>query len=730
MKKLVLFLLLPLPLFAQSFSKEEVSRWQKQANRVTIIRDTWGIPHIYGKSDADAVFGLLYAQCEDDFKRVEMNYIEKLGRTAEVKGEPALAADLYIRLVIDSAEAVADYKKSPAWLRNLMNAYADGINYYLFTHPRVKPALLQRFEPWFPLMWTNGSISAISTGDVTARDVRALYLEGSEPISAMPTEPEEQLTGSNGFAIAPSKTLSGNAILYINPHVTFYFRPEVHMTSEEGLNAYGAVTWGQFFVYQGFNQHCGWMHTSSVVDVSDMYIEKVTKKDGHLFYEYDKSEKPVTERAMMLRYKKGDSLLTKTITAYFTHHGPLMAKRNGQWISVRSYNRSLTGLIQSWQRTKSAGFASFKKTMELRSNTSDNTVFADDKGNIAYWHGNFVPRRDKSLNWAKPVDGTISATEWKGLHSLDEIIHVYNPSSGWIQNCNSTPFTVSGTSSPKKQNFPVYMAPDGENFRGINAVRVLSRENTFTLDKTIAAGYDPTLTAFEILVPALVTAFEKNVRPSDSLFVQLNEAVAILKQWDFRCSENSIATTLAVDWGRELNPAIQRIHIDGGNPDQVEKTKIFAATASVQELAVPLLNAIRALEKRFGKWQIPWGDINRYQRLTDDLDERFDDTQPSLPVAFTSSQWGMLAAYSSRPFPGTNKRYGFGGASFVCAVEFGKKVRAKSVLTGGESGDPTSKHFTDQALMYTRGQFKDVLFYKEDVLKHVEKKYHPGEITP
>ena len=727
MKKVVFLVFFPFILFAQGFSKEEVSRWQKEAGRVTIIRDNWGIPHIYGKSDADAVFGLLYAQCEDDFKRVEMNYIEKLGRTAEVKGEAALASDLYIRLIIDSSEAVADYEKSPPWLKKLMNAYADGINYYLYTHPTVKPALLKRFEPWFQLMWTDGSIGAISTGDVTVRDVRALYLEDTQPMSAVIPEPEEQLTGSNGFALAPSKTLSGNAILYLNPHVTFYFRPEVHAVSEEGLNTYGAVTWGQFFVYQGFNQHCGWMHTSSAVDVSDTYIEKVIRKNGRLFYEFDKSEKPVREQIVTLRYKDGDSLRAKSITTYVTHHGPMMAKRNGEWISVRSYNRSLTSLIQCWQRTKSTGFESFKKTMELRSNTSNNTVFADDKGNIAYWHGDFVPRRDKSLNWAKPVDGTTSATEWKGLHTLDEIVHVYNPATGWIQNCNSTPFTVSGTSSPKKADFPVYMAPDGENFRGINAARVLSGGSAFTIDKTIAAGYDPTLTAFEVLVAALVNAFEKNMKPGDSLYAQLNEAVAILKQWDFRCGENSIATTLAVDWGRMLTPAIQRTRVEGEDADQVERTRAFAAGASVQELALPLLNAMRELEKRFGTWRLPWGEINRYQRLTSDLEERFDDNKPSLPVGFTSSQWGMLAAYSSRSFPGTKKRYGYGGASFICAVEFGKKVKAKSLLTGGESGDPSSKHFADQALMYTKGQFKDVLFYKEDVMKHVEKKYHPGE---
>lgn len=730
MKKLALLILFPLTLLAQEFSKEEISRWQHQAARVTIVRDNWGIPHIYGKSDADAVFGLLYAQCEDDFKRVETNYIEKLGRTAEVKGESALASDLYTRLIIDSAAAVADYKNSPAWLRKLMNAYADGVNYYLATHPAVKPALLKRFEPWFTLMWTDGSIGAISTGDVSVRDVRALYLQDTEQMGANVTPQEEQLTGSNGFALAPSKTLSGNAILYINPHVTFYFRPEVHAVSEEGLNTYGAVTWGQFFVYQGFNQHCGWMHTSSAVDVADNYIEKTVEKNGKLFYVFDKSEKPVVERKLTLRYKAGESLLSRTVTVYFTHHGPVMAKRNGEWISVRSYNRSLTSLIQSWQRTKSTGFASFTKTMELRSNTSNNTVFADDKGNIAYWHGNYVPRRDASLNWAKPVDGTTSATEWKGLHTLAEIVHVYNPATGWIQNCNSTPFAVSGSSSPKKEQYPVYMAPDGENFRAINAARVLSRGSAFTLDKTIAAGYDPTLTAFEVLVPALVSAFEKDVKSGDSLYAQLHEAIAILKQWDFRCNENSVATTLAVDWGRQLTPAMMRARVERENADQVDRTKKFAASASVQELAVPLLTAMRDLEKRFGTWNMPWGEINRYQRLTSDLDERFDDKEPSLPVGFTSSQWGMLAAYSSRTFQGTNKRYGFGGASFICAVEFGKKVKAKSLLTGGESGDPSSKHFTDQALMYTKGQFKDVLFYKEDVLKHAEETYRPGKRTP
>lgn len=725
MKNLLIFLLLPLQIFAQPFSQTEIKRMKQQAQRVTIIRDNWGIPHVYGKTDADAVFGLLYAQCEDDFKRVEANYIEKLGRKAEVGGESELYNDLYLRLVIDSAEAVADYNKAPQWLKQLLQAYADGINYYLYTHPTVKPALLNRFKPWYQLLWTDGSIGAISTGDITAEDVKTLY--GNGTIAYRPKEFVENSSGSNGFAIAPSKTESGKAILYINPHVTFYFRPEVHVSSEQGLNTYGAVTWGQFFVYQGFNEYCGWMHTSANVDVADMYTEKISGSGGGMTYLYENTQRPVKQKQISIKVKQGNELITKTFTTYFTHHGPVMAKRNGQYISVRSSNRMMNGLIQSWQRTKAKGLEDYKKVMALRGNTSNSTVFADNKGNIAYWHGNYVPKRNTKFNWGKAVDGSVAETEWMGLHDAGEAVHVYNPFTGWIQNCNSTPYTVSGEASPKKKDYPVYMAPDGENFRGINAARVLSRENKFTIDKTIAAGYDRYLSAFEVLVPALIKSFETNIKPTDSLYRSLAAPIAILKNWNYYSSEHSIATTLAVEWAQRLNSAILKIYIEDGEDDQVTSTKRFAATATADQLVNPFLETVSQLKQQFGTWEVQWGDVNRYQRISNDLNQKFDDNKISYPVPFTSALWGMLPSYNSRPFSGTKKRYGVSGNSFICAVEFGDKIKAKSLLAGGNSGDPNSKHFSDQLEMYTKGQFKDVLFYKEDVLKHAERTYHPGE---
>lgn len=723
MKLLLLpFFAFPFYLSAQPFTSTEIKRWEAQAKQVTIIRDNWGIPHIYGKTDADAVFGLLYAQCEDDFKRVEMNYIEKLGRMAEIKGESMLYEDLLIRMVIDSSAAMADYKKSPPWLQQLMNAFADGINYYLYKHPAVKPALLQRFQPWYPLLWTDGSIGAINTAGIDAAELQSFYTGGNE-ITVVP-ETEENPTGSNGFAFAPNITASHNAILYINPHVTFYFRPEVHMVSEQGLNVYGAVTWGQFFVYQGFNEHCGWMHTSSAVDIADLYAEKISKKNDILFYEYNHLQKPVVQKKITLHYGMNQFV---TINALFTAHGPVMTKRDGTWLSVKANNRSLNGLIQSWQRTKSASFAAYKKTMDLLANTSNNTVYADAEGNIAYWHGNFIPKRDTKFDWSKPVDGSTPATEWKGLHPVNEGVHMYNPPNGWLQNCNSTPFTVAGSNSPKKENYPAYMAPDAENFRGVNAVRVLAKEKAYTLDKVIMTGYDTYLAAFEILVPALVQAYEQ-IADTDSLRSRLSGPVSELKHWDFRCAENSVATTLAVEWGQRLmRIANKRMVTDRyAVADPVIITRDFVASAAPADLLTPFAETITELQLKFGTWQIPWGDINRYQRISSDIDQKYDDNQPSIPVAFTSSQWGMLPSYNARYYPETKKRYGVNGNSFICAVEFGKRIKAKSLLAGGESGDPQSKHFNDQMQMYAKGQFKEVLFYKEDVMRHAEKTYHPG----
>jgi acyl-homoserine-lactone acylase len=714
-KFLFIAFLLPVQLWAQSFSKEETTRWQQQAQRVQIIEDDWGIPHVYGKTDADAVFGLMYVQCEQSFERVELNHLEMMGRLSEVYGKSRLYEDLRMRLIYDTAAARADYAKSPAWFKKLLDAYTDGINFYIYKHPTVKPQVLQRFEPWFALLRTNGSISATETGGLTLQEIRNLYPidDHSTSFTKEPPAYERAQTGSNGFAVAPAKTRDKKAILYINPHTSFYYRTEAQMVSEEGLNAYGAVTWGTFFIFQGFNENCGWMHTSGRADVADLYKETIDKKGDQLFSRYDGKQLPVKTKEITIRYKEGASFRQQSFTTYATNHGPVMGVRGGQWLSLRENNRSLDALLQSWLRTKSDGFEAFKKVMNLRANTSDNTVFADAQGNIAYWHGNYVPRRNPKFDYSQPLDGSTSATDWKGIHELNETVHVYNPTTGWIQNTNSTPFTVSGTSSPKKEAFPAYMAPDAQNARAINAARLLSAATNLTLDGMIALGYDRYLSAFDVLLPALFKDYDA-LAPTDPQKKTLEAPIHYLRTWDRYSSTSSVATTLAIEWASLFEAKV-------GSADA---ERILKSTTAAERLRA-LEDVLAMLEKNHKTWKVAWGDINRYQRTPDG---KFNDSLPSWPVGLASAAWGSLPAYNGRRM-NTLKRYGVHGNSFVAAVEFGgkNKLKAKTILVSGESFDPASKHFTDQAEGYLTGKFKDIYFYKADVLKHAQRQYQPGQ---
>lgn len=704
------------------YSAAEIARWKKTAERVTIMRDKWGIPHIFGKTDADAVFGMLYAQAEDDFNRVELNYVNALGRMAEVEGEKAIWSDLRMKMYVSPADLKARYAQSPEWLKKLMNGFADGLNFYLYSHPDVKPKLLTRFEPWMALAFSEGSIG----GDVESIDLKQLEsLYGKRKdvaLASLDKGFDEEPKGSNGFAIAPKLSASGHALLLINPHTSFYFRPEIHVVSEEGLNAYGAVTWGQFFVYQGFNEKAGWMHTSGGGDVIDEYLETIVEKDGKMFYQYDGKLRPMKAVPVTLPYKTASGgTASKTVTAYFTHHGPAVRAQDGKWVAVRMMFEPMKALEQSYLRTKAKNYNAFYKVMQLRTNSSNNTVYADGDGNIAYFHGNFVPRRDPRFDWTKPVDGSTAATEWHGLHEVKETINLFNPQSGYVMNTNNWPFTAAGANSPREKDYPAYMWSLPENARGIHAVRVLQDAKDLTLDGLIAKAYDSYLPAFEPLVPAVLKDYEA-LPASDPRKARLAAQVEALRGWDLRWSAQSVPTALAVYWGQDMvKHAAPR-----SRAQNVPVVDFIQTSLNADERLDALVRASDKLAADFGSWQTPWGEINRFQRLSGDVDQRYDDSKPSIPVPFTSATWGSLASFGMTAKQDTKRIYGDRGNSFVAVVEFGPRVHAKSVLAGGESGDPKSPHFNDQGEMYSRGQFKDVLFYKEDIEKNLERKYHPG----
>ena len=526
MKKLFILSLIVL---ASCSPKEltEQERWEQHAENTEIIRDDFGVPHIYGKTDADAVFGLLYAQAEDDFNRVERNYIWAIGRLAEVEGEKSLYSDLRARLYMTEKEAKENFNNSPAWLQKLCVAFADGLNYYLAKNPEVKPKLITHFEPWMTMYFSEGSIG----GDierVSTRKIKDFYDKDNKMAivdNGLIRLKDDEPRGSNGFAIAGSKTKSGKAMLLINPHTSFFFRGEVHMVSDEGLNAYGAVTWGQFFVYQGFNEKTGWMHTSTGTDIIDEFEETIVKDGAKTSYKYGEENRPMDSIKVNLKFKSDDGFKEKSFMTYRTHHGPITHANGDKWVTTALMWSPIKALKQSFTRTKKSNHKEFYEMMDIRTNSSNNTVYADADGAIAYYHGNFIPKRNVNYDYTKPVDGSNPLTDWQGLHPLEDNILVLNPPNGWIQNCNSTPFTSALEYSPKKEDYPAYMHSFPENYRGIHAIPLLTEAKDLTLESLLDLAYDSYLPGAEVLINGLLDAAKK----SSVKTREAREAIALLK---------------------------------------------------------------------------------------------------------------------------------------------------------------------------------------------------------
>jgi acyl-homoserine-lactone acylase len=731
----------------------EVAAWEARAQRVEILRDSWGIPHIYAPTDADAVFGLMYAQAEDDFPRIEHNFLVSQGRLAEAEGASEIWRDLRMRLFVDPEAMQALYAESPGWLRDLMDAWADGLNYFLYRNPDVRPQVLDRFEPWMALTFSEGSIG----GDierVNLRELEAFYealleadpagapLNGPAP-SGLPSglddrprfelgtvasalvepDPYTEPRGSNGIAIAPERTRDGHALLLINPHTSHYFRHEAHVVSEEGLNVYGALTWGQFFVYQGFNETAGWMHTSSGVDNIDEFLETIVERDGSRFYRFGTEERAFETREVTLRYRtEAGDLAERTFPVFRTHRGPVVREVDGRWVSVAMMENPMGALIQSYQRTRAANLDEFLEVMRGHTNSSNNTLFADAEGNIAYLHANFIPIRDARFDYAAPVDGRNPATDWQGIHTVEDSPNSINPETGWAFCTNNWPYSASGSASPRPEAFPSYMDRRTENPRGVHALALLEDASGFTLELLQAAAYSPWLPVFEDWLPPLIAAWERLV-PSDSIRSELAEPIALLRNWDRRWDIGSIPTSVAIFWATEINR-------EAGAPARaagMDPADWISERAPDALLLETLHAALRRLEEDFGDWRTPWGEINRFQRLTGDRVAFFDDEEASFPVGFTSARWGSLAAYGSEPRNGTRRWYGTTGNSFVAVVEFGPRLRATAITAGGLSNDPASPHFSDQAERYAAGELRPVLFYRDDVEAGAVRRYRPGQ---
>lgn len=704
---------------------------ERLAQSVTIYRDAFGVPHIYGTSDESVVFGLMYAQAEDNFWQIEEDHISKLGRASEIYGSSRLAGDLLLRLFETNKRAREEYDRLSPAMKKLCDAYAAGLNFYLEKNPHARPRLISRFEPWYALI--SGPPSMNSLG-INQQEIRALFkdLPGSPAPSPTPGETEDE--GSNMWAVSPQKSASGNALLFINPHVGFFGggqRYEAHLHSKQGLNISGFAMIGAPFIWTGFNEFLGWSHTNTGADTTDVYIENFEDPQNRLVYRVGNKALEAVEWTDEIIVKNQERTETKRFTFRKTHRGPIVALRDGKYLSVRAASIEVGGKLfeQKWAMARARSLSEFKSALAHRRLTGSNTIYADRKGNIFYLHGNAMPRRSAKFDWSKPVAGGNPETEWQGYHAISELPQVLNPSSGFVQNCNSTPFLTSSADNPDPSKFPAYMAPDLDTPRAQMSRRILSSKEKFTFEEWERASMDTHLIMAETLVPEMFSIWERLQQSDKIKGEKLAEPISALKSWDYKSRIDSVPTTVFLLYFEQLlNLNRERIRSQADENSNAptplaEQLKKIESAAKLEAFE----RVLNDLQRDFGKWQIKWGEINRLQRIhTSGSQEKFDDSKPSVPVPGASGFTGSIFTFYSRREAGQKRRYGVSGNTYLAVVEFAPRVRARSLLVFGQSADPKSPHFFDQAALYSKQQYKPAWFDLKEIKRNLERNYNPG----
>jgi len=655
-------------------------RAQDLASRVTIYRDSYGIPHVFGETDAATMFGFAYAQAEDNFWRIEDNYIRSLGRRAEVEGEQRVSSDRRARTLEIPRLAREEYRRLPRKMRELVDGYAAGLNAFLADHPEVKPRLLTRIEPWYPLAFIR--YNYYMGGFFFSSGIRPGDLE-----TALDDVWDRKDFGSNGWVIGPSKSATGHAMLFINPHLPFFGPGQVyegHVNSKaSGWNFTGYTRLGFPFPYVGHNESLGWVSTDNAADQADLYSETFT---GELHYRSGDVQRLATVWTDTIRVKTASGVEPRVVRLMKTHHGPIVGRRDNKPLALRMAKFEGDGWLEEWYNmTRARTVTELRRAMQPLNMLFGNVMAADADGNTWYLYNAAVPVRDARFDWSGPVDGSDPATEWKGYHTIDQLPQLLNPETGWMQNCNTTPFLLTSSGNPDSTRFPRYMVRESDNWRGWNSRRILSATPRFTWDQWVRVGFDNQVGAADSLLPALLADSTGDARHV--------AAIAVLRQWNRHSDTTSVAMTVFDAW-RD---------------------------------APSLDSALARLERTWGTWQVPWGEVNRLQRLDERIDQRPSDERPSIAVVGAGQQHGTIFAFVAPPAQGQKRRYGAAGGSYVSVVEFGPTVRRLAVHTMGESGDPGSKHFFDQAPLYARGQFRPAWFTLEEIRANLESQYRPGE---
>ena len=677
----------------------------------TLYRDQWGVPHVYGPTDAAVTYGFMYAQAQDNFWQIEDSMIQSLGRHAEVIGEAGLASDYLNRALQVVALAKAELKTMPVATRRLLVAAAAALNQYL-ADTNTKPRLISRFEPWHFLAHSRFSVyqlfifnrSGISNEEISAyvgdRLSSVHFTNGSRAIATLSAVADaQQHAGSNSWAIAPARSQSGNALLFINPHQPF-FGPgqwyEGHVHSDEGLHFSGAGFYGSALPTIGHNEHLGWTHTVNKPDIIDVYRLQLDHSTTPPTYQHGDQQRTVTQWQDAIKVKTEQRLESRKFSFSRSHHGPIVAVRNGAALAVRMARFEDGGQLQQrYRMLRATNLDEFKAALGTLASPMFNTMYADRSGNIYYAYYGAVPRRDATIDWSGTVDGHNPATDWLGYHSLAELPTLTNPASGYLQNCNATPFLATGgNDNLNPEHYPAYMVSEQDNNRSRRSRILLSGDNSISWKELQTITWDTQVAEADRLLPVLFQEVAARGLTGER-GQAVESAVRTLKRWNRTATVRSEATTLYFFW------------------------RLAEREFNVTDPVAALEFAIDYMTKTWGSTRVAWGSVNRLQRAHTSGLQGFDDAATSFPIAGgPGNPFGTIFNFYARPKPGESRMYGVAGHSYVSIVEFDSAPHTESITVFGASSDPQSPHYTDQSALYAKRQYKKAWFDRKDVRKH------------
>lgn len=679
------------------------------AEQVVIHRDTWGIPHVVGETDAAAVFGLAYAYAEDQFPLIEKNTLIAIGRYCEAFGVEDTAmyySDFKNKVYEVEKMAKVQYRNLDEKTLGIANAFAEGLNYYLETHPEEPVKLLKHFEPW-----------QIIAGDIhSALDIKHdSYNYGMDmpgAVTAMRNN-RRQVRGSNGWALAPKKTASGNTMLLMNthdPHQDTYY--ECHIMSKEGLNFYGVMSYFKISALPmtGFNENLGFTVTLNRRDMADAYTMQFDHPEDSLMYRFGAEYKKAEILNFDLTFKDSTNLKKESFQVLKTIHGPVLQDGSGNLISYRMIDQRESILLQKYGMLKASNHQEWMEAVQRNAKAEHNLTYADRYGNIHYIFGGRTPKRDPSYDWSNPVDGSDPGTLWKGYHDISEMPQLFNPEPGYVQNCNQSPFLTTHSVNPNPEDFPEYMwkLNDHDNPRAKRSRELLSSSKDVTLESFHQMNFDTKIANAEPYIQSLIKEWDDLKSSEPDVYNKLEGPIREFRNWDLQSHPESIATTLYVVWGDMYN-------LHGFEDVNNELISYFDL-------------AVKELEQQFGTWKVPYKNLIRVQR-TPEYAYSFDPEIPSYPTSGNGSWFGTMFCMGFAYYDGENLvRKVEEGNSFVAHIEFTPEGPiANSLLSYGNSSRQDSPHYNDQTEMFARGKMKKVNFTMEDIRNNLETQYRPGE---